>query len=178
MVYCSVCGKELSREQIVLPASSVEYLVVEGKGALWDQSSPGAELGLRFVFKRSVDDNQTFSHFLGILVDGKSVAEPNYTAEPGSVIITLPPAFLETPSDGEHALTALFDDGPGAEASFTVKKLANEPDKTPTNEKAATKGAKSPSTGDNLPIGAISAAAIAAIALALVARKRWRKQEK
>ena len=186
VVYCSVCGKELSREQIVLPASSVEYLVVEGKGALWDQGSPGAELGLRFVFKRSVDDDQTFSHFLGILVDGKSVAEPNYTAEPGSVIITLPPAFLETLSDGEHALTALFDDGPGAEASFTVKKLANEPEKadakesgkTPTGEKAATKGAKSPSTGDNLPIGATAAAAIAAIALALVARKRWRKQER
>ena len=80
---------------------------------------------------------------------------------------------------GHHAPLGklLSDDGPGAEASFTVKKLANEPEKadakesgkTPTGEKAATKGAKSPSTGDNLPIGATAAAAIAAIALSGVA---------
>ena len=81
-----------------------------------------------------------------------------------------------TLSEGEHALTALFDDGPGVEVSFAEKKSAKEPSKISTDEKASTKGAKSPSTGDSLLVVAISVAAIVAAALALVARKKWRKQ--
>ena len=62
--------------------------------------------------------------------------------------------------------------------SFAVKKSAKEPSKTSTDEKASTKGAKSPSTGDSLLVVAISAVAIATAALALVARKKRRKQRR
>lgn len=182
-----MCGQELSREKIVLPAPevdpNVEYLAVEGRGAIWEQGSELADLGLRFVFKRSVDDAQTFSHFLGIRVDDKEVGASNYTAESGSVVVTLLPTYLETLSDGEHVMTALFDDGPAVDVSFTVKKAATEPaegssesGKTPTNENAATKGAaKAPATGDNLLIvtfPTLLMVAVAAFALSICAYRR------
>ena len=132
------------------------YLVVEGDGATWVQGSESADRGLRFVFKRSEADDQTFGHFLGIRVDGEPVAESNYTAESGSVVITLLPLYLETLSAGDHTLTALFDDGASVNASFTVMKPDSTTDESSTqpsnssNGNAATKGAtKSAATGDS-----------------------------
>ncbi len=94
----------------------ITYSCTAGDGNEWTKGS-GTES--EFTFSRSVDDESTFAHFTGIQIDGADVAETNYAAEAGSVNIRLSSAYLETLSEGEHTLTAVFDDG-AAEAAFTV----------------------------------------------------------
>ena len=94
----------------------ITYSCTAGDGNEWTKGS-GTES--EFTFSRSVDDESTFAHFTGIQIDGEDVAETNYAAEAGSVNIRLSSAYLETLSEGEHTLTAVFDDG-AAEAAFTV----------------------------------------------------------
>ena len=94
----------------------ITYSCIAGDGNEWTKGS-GTES--EFTFSRSVDDESTFAHFTGIQIDGADVADTNYAAEAGSVNIRLSSAYLETLSEGEHTLTAVFDDG-AAEAAFTV----------------------------------------------------------
>lgn len=63
---------------------------------------------------------ETFSHFTGLLMDGKTVPESGFKAAAGSLIITLAPEYLETLSTGEHILTACFEDGNDPTAKFTI----------------------------------------------------------
>lgn len=99
------------------PSNRIFYSISSGDGTQWTK---GSSVTANFTFKRSVDDSVTFSHFAGIRVDGRDVDRSDYTAESGSVIVKLKPAYLETLSTGEHTITALFDDGNGASAKFTV----------------------------------------------------------
>lgn len=101
------------------------YKNVEGGGASW---AKGTTTGLKFTFKRSADDEKTFSQFVSINVDGVDVPRSEYDAVSGSVVVTLKPAFLEGLSAGEHTLTALFDDADPAEATFTVTDAATPKD--------------------------------------------------
>ena len=94
----------------------ITYRCTAGDGNEWTK---GSGIESEFTFSRSVDDESTFAHFTGIQIDGEDVAETNYAAEAGSVNIRLSSAYLETLSEGEHTLTAVFDDG-AAEAAFTV----------------------------------------------------------
>ena len=94
------------------------YYCSYGDGGTW---SRGSVDGLTFVFKRTYDDESTFSHFKGLEVDGEEVGQDAYTAESGSVVIRVQPAYLETLADGTHTLTTQFDDGADATASFTIK---------------------------------------------------------
>ena len=94
----------------------ITYSCIAGDGNEWTKRSG---IDSEFTFSRSVDDESTFGHFTGIQIDGEDVAETNYAAEAGSVNIRLSSAYLETLSEGEHTLTAVFDDG-SAEAAFTV----------------------------------------------------------
>ena len=71
-------------------------------------------------------DEETFSHFTGIQVDGKDVDEADYTAESGSVIIKLKPEYLESLSVGEHTITAKVDDGGDSSAKFTIVKNTSD----------------------------------------------------
>jgi hypothetical protein len=79
---------------------------------------------LDFTFKRSVLDGSTYDCFTGIQVDGNDVErnDKNYTDSYGSVNINLKPAYLETLSEGEHTLTAIFTDNKTASAKFTITK--------------------------------------------------------
>lgn len=130
----------------------ISYINTEGAGGTWTK---GGDSGLTFRFSRSVDDEETFGHFTGVLVDGKELDSSNYTAKDGSVIIDLKPAYMETLSAGEHTLTALFDDGNAVEAKFTVeeKKAEEDPakDKSGDNTKKDDASGKkaAPQTGDN-----------------------------
>lgn len=108
-------------ETRVIPALTVEYRDASGDGSSWTKGSGDS---LAFTFKRNRADETTLSHFTGILIDGKAVDASNYTADSGSVIVTLKPACLETLSVGKHKLTALFDDGNDVAVSFTVKEKA------------------------------------------------------
>ena len=96
---------------------SITYTCTEGDGSTWTKGS-GATA--RFVFKRSEDDSQTFGHFQGITVDGVAVDGTYYTAESGSVVVTVKPEYLETLSTDKHTLAAQFDDAAEARATFTV----------------------------------------------------------
>ena len=54
----------------------------------------------------SGDDTQTFSKLVSVSVDGaKLTRDTDYTAEPGSIKLTLSPNYLKTLKPGEHTLT-------------------------------------------------------------------------
>ena len=134
-------------EERVIPAIGVEYRVVSGDGSVYTK---GSGTDLTFVFKRNINDETTFEHFTGILVDGVAVAADQYTAKSGSVEVTLKASYLETLSEGKHSLTAQFEDGNDPVASFTVKAESkkDETKKATTKKQAESKGKNLPQTGD------------------------------
>ncbi len=128
----------------------------------------GSSDALLFTVHRVNDDENAFSHFIGVKVDDKELTKNDYTAEPGSVKITLKPAFLKTLSEGEHTLTALFVDG---SASTTFKVLKNS---------SGQSSGQSPSTGDqnHLLIWIIlmlAAVIVAVSAVLIIKRNPWKK---
>ena len=75
-----------------------------------------------FRFTRAANDADTFKHFTGVKVDGVLVDPKNYDARSGSVIVTLKQSFINTLSEGEHTITAMFDDSEELSQKFTVTK--------------------------------------------------------
>ena len=72
----------------------------------------GTDEEVVITVKRSYADETCFSHFSGVTIDGKALAsETDYTAAPGSTIITMKLSALQALTDGEHKMTILFDDG-------------------------------------------------------------------
>ena len=118
------------------------YINDSGDKITWTVGSTDT---LNIKFERSEDNASTSKHFLGIEVDGKATSKELYDTEDGSIIIKLKPALLETLGEGEHTLTALFDDG-SASAKFTIIKATKEV----KNEKKTT--SKNAKTGDASPI--------------------------
>lgn len=180
---CSRCGKTETR---AIPIW-FSYRAVEGSGATWTKGSGEV---LPFTFKRTVDDEMTFGHFIGVEVDGKAVSEKdesgqaNYAAKSGSLVLSLQPVYLESLDEGDHTVKALFDDG-SSEASFKVAAKAapasdgsDEPGGSDGSDgsggsDADTKGTAA-KTGDTLPLPAvISTMLLSAVALA-VSRKKMR----
>ena len=107
----------------------VYYRSTSGDGSSYSRET---EEPLTFRFVRSVNENETFAHFMGVLVDHKAIGEADYKAEPGSVIITLTSAFLNTLEAGTHTLTAIFSDGNDVDVEFTiVGEESPEPTETP-----------------------------------------------
>lgn len=92
------------------------YFFEEGDGAEWDESSGG---DLKFVIKRAEEDELTYPSFEGIEVDGNAVGSSMYSAEEGSLILTLKPAYLRTLNAGDHELTVIFTDA-SVKGSFSV----------------------------------------------------------
>ena len=79
--------------------------------------------GNAYVFRFTrADDANTFDHFVGVEIDGVRIDTKNYTAERGSVIITLKKEVTDTLSEGKHTITALFDDGENQSREFYVGK--------------------------------------------------------
>lgn len=99
--------------------TEVSYTVTKGAGFTWTK---GDEVGLSITFKRSDEGeaDATFDHFVSASVDGKELTrDTDYSAEKGSVVVTLAPSYLNTLAVGTHELTAKFDDGT-ATTKFTV----------------------------------------------------------
>lgn len=133
------CG---AHEERTIPKLVVEYRFVSGDGSSWTR---GSTEKLNFVVKRNRADETTVDHFKGLKVDGKEVPSSGYAAKAGSVVIDLMPAYLGTLADGDHTLTAVFDDGnKETSASFKVLSAADKgsKDKANSNKKG------SPATGD------------------------------
>ena len=162
------------------PESDISYENTKGDGTQWTK---GGSTTAGFTFKRSTNDDTTYSHFTGIQVDGADVDESNYTAEPGSVVIKLKPAYLETLAAGEHTLTALFDDGNSASAKFTIvaKDSSTDgaaPNAAPTKPRS-TSGKASPNTADNGTLLLLVAACVVMLAfVGMIAARRRSKPDK
>ena len=97
-----------------------EYVIVSGAGQTWKKDSSN---GAAFIYKNTEEqkgEDITFSQFDGIWVDGKLIDPSNYTAEKGSVIVTLKPSFLNSLSAGEHSIIAYFKDGKHVSSKFHI----------------------------------------------------------
>ncbi len=99
------------------PKPVIYYSVVEGNGQTYVRRS---NVPLEFKVVRNIDDEKAYGLFRALKRDGTAVAEQYFTKEPGSVIVTLTPEYLEGLVLGEHTLTFVFEDGE-AEAHFFVK---------------------------------------------------------
>ncbi len=139
---CKNCGKVEIRAIPKVDPSKVSYRVTKGDEQIWYK---GSYETADFVFKRSVDDETTFSHFTGICVDGKKVASKNYTTESGSVIVKLKSGYLNGLKLGKHTITAEFNDG-SVEARFKVAEAESDDDKGKADDSGNNDGGK---TSDN-----------------------------
>lgn len=130
--------------------SDVSYRCTAGDQESWTR---GRSEGLEFVFKRSVNDDETFARFAGVQVDGEGVAPSSYVARSGSLVLVMKPTYLETLAVGSHTLTASFTDG-SVMVDFSIEQKEEPPaeddaDKPSTNEDGtSTPGAEEPRGGD------------------------------
>lgn len=106
----SICG-------LLAVTEDGDYYCSDGSGSEWIK---GSGKTLKFTFKHTKHDEETFARFRSIEVDGKEVADKYYTVKPGSAVISLSPDYLEKLGNKEHSLKAYFSDGESPEVSFTV----------------------------------------------------------
>ena len=161
------CKRDASHiETASIPATGGElepYSLIDS-GAVAPVWDPESGEGLTFTVARTGDDAGTFAHFTGVTVDGVGVPPLGYTAEEGSLILTLLPAYLESLGEGSHDVAILFDDGT-VTASFAI---------------AQPGGATPDPARSGLPVWAwvlIGVAAVAAVGFAvLVLLRQYGKQ--
>ena len=132
----------------------------------------GSREGATFRVTRLGDDSWTYRLFTGIRVDGAPVSA--YSKAPGSIILTLHPAYLESLSVGYHTLAVYFTDGE-ATADFLILPAGGSYYNNSTSERYTyVPPSNVPRTGDesNLALwGALAIVSAAGIAL-LIVRKR------
>ena len=100
---CTVCHAK-QNEHTEIPALGVDdYSFTADSAFTWTKGSTD---GLKMVIKNtSGDDTTTFDKFKDVYVDGaKLTRDTDYTAEPGSIEITLSATYLEALSTGKHTL--------------------------------------------------------------------------
>lgn len=86
-----------------------QYKVTSGGNSIYGKTS-GAELEI--VVKRDPKDEECFKHFTGVKIDGGALKkDTDYTAAPGSTVITIKPEVLGKLNTGSHIITVTFDDG-------------------------------------------------------------------
>lgn len=145
---CKKCGvtetRTVNKKDPKEDPKAASYSVMAGNNQKWYKGSKNT---LDFTFKRSVDDQTTFSHFTGIKIDGDKVAESNYTKAAGSVIIRLNPDYLSGLKAGTHTLIAEFDDG-SANAAFAIES-SNVKDSGGLIDNSGNSGSGSGSSGNS-----------------------------
>ena len=107
-------------EDVALSITLTEfcYELTEGDNSVYD---PASGTPLRFVFKRSLNDDVAFDMFTGVSVDGNELTEGvDYTKTRGSVIIEIDPEYLKNLPEGEHVLTVSFADAAGVSVTFRI----------------------------------------------------------
>lgn len=98
--------------------STIEAIsTVDGRSAT-DYS--GGIYGLTFRSTAS------FSSFLGVQVDGRTIAPSCYSAEEGSIVVYLKAVYLRTLKAGTHTITILSSEG-NASMEFTVGGVTTSP---------------------------------------------------
>lgn len=68
----------------------------------------------------------SFSSFLGVQVDGRTIAPSCYSAEEGSIVVYLKAVYLRTLKAGTHTITILSSEG-NASMEFTVGGVTSSP---------------------------------------------------
>lgn len=68
----------------------------------------------------------SFSSFLGVQVDGRTIAPSCYSAEEGSIVVYLKAVYLRTLKAGTHTITILSSEG-NASMEFTVGGVTTSP---------------------------------------------------
>ena len=165
---CAVCREKGKTEEIAILAPEI----TDGKG-----QTMVVEAAKDLTFRSSAP----IRYFQKVLVDDKEVAAENYVLTEGSTIVTLKASFLKTLGVGEHKLSVVSATGT-AETTFTVAEAAKPTPgqttttTTTTTTKSKKKGGKTalPSAGDSAYVmaGAVLAAGVAALLLALVVKRR------
>lgn len=165
---CTVCGEKGKTEEIAI----LKPEITDGTG-----QTMVVEAAKDLTFR----SNAPLAFFQKVLVDDKEVAAENYELTEGSTIVTLKASFLNTLGVGEHKLSVVSDTGT-AETTFTVAEAAKPTPgqttttTTTTTTKSKKKGGKTalPSAGDSAYVmaGAVLAAGVAALLLALVVKRR------
>ena len=165
---CTVCGEKGKTEEIAILAPEI----TDGKG-----QTMVVEAAKDLSFR----SNAPLAFFQKVLVDDKEVDAENYELTEGSTIVTLKASFLNTLGVGEHRLSVVSSTGT-AETTFTVAEAAKPtPGQTTTTTTTTTtkfkkKGGKTalPSAGDSAYVmaGAVLAAGVAGLLLALVVKRR------
>ena len=167
---CAVCREKGKTEEIAILAPEI----TDGTG-----QTMVVEAAKDLTFRSSAP----IRYFQKVLVDDKEVAAENYVLTEGSTIVTLKASFLKTLGVGEHKLSVVSATGT-AETTFTVAEAAKPaPGQTTTTTTTTTatskpkkKDGKSalPASGDSAYVmaGAVLAAGVAALLLALVVKRR------
>ena len=115
---CKICNATKTETiDIDQDSEDIIYLNTYGDKSTWQNNK---DSNLSFTFKRIINDEITFAHFIGVEVDGNRIDEKMYVAREGSLIIDLKEEYLKTLSVGKHIITALFDDGNNPTAEFTI----------------------------------------------------------
>lgn len=165
---CTVCHEKGKTEEIAILAPEI----TDGKG-----QTMVVEAAKDLTFRSSAP----IRYFQKVLADDKEVDAENYELTEGSTIVTLKASFLNTLGVGEHRLSVVSSTGT-AETTFTVAEAAKPTPgqttttTTTTTTKSKKKGGKTalPSAGDSAYVmaGAVLAAGVAALLLALVVKRR------
>lgn len=167
---CAVCREKGKTEEIAILAPEI----TDGKG-----QTMVVEAAKDLTFRSSAP----IRYFQKVLVDDKEVAAENYVLTEGSTIVTLKASFLKTLGVGEHKLSVVSATGT-AETTFTVAEAAKpapgQTTATTTTTTATSKPKKKdgksalPASGDSAYVmaGAVLAAGVAALLLALVVKRR------
>lgn len=139
------------------------YELTEGADSSWTKGSKD-KLVFRLIQYGLEDD--AYESFLAagskIYIDDVEISTDNFTAEKGSVIISIIPELLETLSVGEHTLTIKFENSVSFSTKFTVKAASEVP-----------------ATGETVSYVAIAGASLILLAgAAFVLSKRMVREEK
>ena len=119
------------------------YKCTQGESQSYKKESGST---ITFIFKRTDNDGETFSHFIGAKCDNTPLTkDKQYTSKSGSVILELQNSYLETLDVGDHTLTAMFDDGKNVDVSF--KMLKAETNNETSTQSSSTSNNSSGTTG-------------------------------
>lgn len=169
---CERCKKV---ETAVIPKlTKGTYKVTKGASLEWTKGS-GKSLEVKVV--RETKNSTAFSHFQGILVDGKVLKKEYYKAKSGSVIITFKKDFLSKLGVGTHTLTYGFEDGDNPKSTLVIKNVTSSSNSSKTSSGTSGKGTTSAKTGDTTNIF-LWVLTLCAAGAAVVLIQRYKKNNK
>lgn len=104
---CNVCG---AKRTVPSEPDAPSYQILDGANGEWMLEEEGS---------LKIRGSGDFAKFEGVKVDGDLLAKENYEVQPGSTIVTLKAAYLNTLAEGSHNFEMLWTDG-AADTVFTI----------------------------------------------------------